>query len=285
MSDTFQIDANIHAGRNDIPIRFAHHKTFDKPQNHVLHINNYIEFYVYISGNHNYVVSNSLYKLQEGDIIIINSREVHKALTLNETMYERFYFLIDENIFADMYFNPLASILSKLSKSENLVRFEADKKAEILSMLYQVSDCFRDGKDEQFRALSILMRLLDEINTRLTESGSESGNVAHTPDLLQKILSYMEQNLTTISSTSEIAHQFGITPQYLSNYFAKHIGTPPKAYIQAKRIAFAKTMLDKGADVTTACYESGFNDCSYFIRIFKKYVGQTPLGYKQALKK
>ena len=54
-------------------------------------------------------------------------------------------------------------------------------------------------------------------------------------------------------------------------------------WIQAKKIALAKDLLDKGADVTEACYECGFNDCSYFIRVFKKYVGMTPLTYKNSL--
>ena len=83
------------------------------------------------------------------------------------------------------------------------------------------------------------------------------------------------------SCRSQIAEALGVSPQYLSTYFAKRIGTPLKIFVQAKKIALAKQLLSKGADVTGACFDSGFNDCSYFIRIFKKYVGITPLRFKQ----
>ena len=76
-----------------------------------------------------------------------------------------------------------------------------------------------------------------------------------------------------------------MTSQYLSSYFSKQVGTPLKAYIQTKKVARAKDLLDKGSDVTQACYDCGFNDCSYFIRTFKKHVGMTPLTYKLGIEK
>jgi AraC-like DNA-binding protein len=94
-------------------------------------------------------------------------------------------------------------------------------------------------------------------------------------------LAFVAANTATIQTTAQIAAELGLTPQYLSAYFSQHIGTPLKIYVQAKKIALAKDLLDRGADVTGACFDSGFNDCSYFIRVFKKYVGMTPLRYRQ----
>ena len=105
------------------------------------------------------------------------------------------------------------------------------------------------------------------------------------PQLLEKILAYVAENTASIQSTAEVATALGLSPQYLSAYFSRHIGTPLKIYIQAKKIALAKDLLSKGADVTGACFDSGFNDCSYFIRVFKHYVGVTPLRYRQDLRR
>ena len=107
MEETFWLDANMNVMRDSVPIRFSHHKSIDKPENHVLHINNYVEIFIYVFGNHHYIVENSLYELHRGDIVIINPREVHKALPLKEDMYERFYFLVNEHTFDSMYLNPL----------------------------------------------------------------------------------------------------------------------------------------------------------------------------------
>ena len=285
MEEAFRLNANITAMRESVPIRFAHHKNTDKPENHVLHINNYVEIYIYVSGNHKYIVGNSLYELRCGDVVVINPREVHKALPLSETTYERFYFLVDEHTFDSMYQNPLSQILNKPSNVGNLISPDDKTRKEILNMLYEISNCFQNGREDQLRAFSFFMRILDEINQQLRRAPSFGGNATHTPELLEKILTYVAKHTAEIQSTTQISSALGLTPQYLSTYFSNRIGTTLKMYIQAKKIALAKDLLDKGADVTQTCYDCGFNDCSYFIRVFKKYVGKTPMAYKKGLQK
>lgn len=281
MEQKFRIEANMNVMRDALPIRFSHNKSMDKPENHVLHLNNYVEIYVYISGNHNYIVENNLYELKQGDIIVINPREVHKALPLSEALYERFYFLIDCNTFDGMNFDPLARILKKPSQMGNLISFDDKTRRSILNMLYEISDCFCDGRNDQLRAFGYLMQILDEIDRYLKNGSPSDGDITQTPELLKKILIYVAEHTKDLQAITEVSDALGLTPQYLSSYFSKQIGTPLKSYIQAKKIALAKALLNKGADVTWTCYESGFNDCSYFIKIFKKYVGKTPMAYKK----
>ena len=280
MKQKIWLDADISAMSEITPIRFAHHKTVDRPENHVLHINNHVEIYFYISGNHRYIVENTLYDLKRGDIIVINPREVHRALPLSEGLYERFYFLVDGNAFCDMNIDPLDAILCKPSDIGNLISPEQETRERIIEMLYEIAGCFSDGQNEQLRAFSLFLRILDEINRNIKTAAPALGNAEKMPSLLHQILVYIAENTADIQSTAQIATALGITPQYLSRYFSKHTGTSLKVYIQAKKIALSKTLLDKGSDVTQACYDCGFNDCSYFIKIFKKYVGLTPHAYK-----
>lgn len=283
MSDSFHIQGNIPTVRDAVPVRFAHHKGMDAPDNHVLHINNYVEIYVFVSGDHRYIVENTVYTLRRGDIILINPREVHKALPLSTGMYERFYLLVDSRAFDGMVLNPLSAMLN--TAHGNLISPNDKAREEILDMLYAISDCFCGGKDDQLRAYGFFMRLLEEIRRHMANGAPTVGAAAHVPVLLEQVLTYVAENTATIRSVAEIATALGMSPPYLSTYFSHHVGTPLKIYIQAKKIALAKDLLDKGADVTTACYDCGFNDCSYFIRVFKRYVGVTPLRYKQALTK
>ena len=264
------------------PIQFAHHKSNDRPELHVLHINSYVEIFIYVSGDHSYIVDNSLYKMQRGDIIVINPLEVHKALPAGECEYERFFLLIDPRAFEGMSIDPLSGILGRKSGSGNLISLESKERGEVLRSLYAMSECFKDGKNDTLRALSLLLGIIDRINHHIEERHPSAESHRQTPHLLKAILTYVAENTADIQSTAEIADALGVTPQYLSNYFSKHIGTPLKAYIQTKKIALAKDMLSKGKDVTETCYDCGFNDCSYFIRVFKKHVGVTPHAFTQA---
>ena len=54
---------------------------------------------------------------------------------------------------------------------------------------------------------------------------------------------------------------------------------------QISSLCLAKRILEQGASVTEACYESGFNDCSYFIKCFRKSVGFTPYQYRKQVQK
>ena len=95
-------------------------------------------------------------------------------------------------------------------------------------------------------------------------------------------MKYIDQNAAKIESVEELARRFGLSMPYLSSTFKSKIGTPIKSYIQAKKIAYAKELLDNDYSVTDACYECGFNDCSYFIKVFKRHIGVTPYRYKNA---
>jgi hypothetical protein len=95
MEKEFRIEGEIATLRDAVPIRFVHQRGMDRPENHVLHINNYLELYVFLEGHHQYIVENRVYELQRGDMVLINPREVHKALPLECCMYERVYLLVD----------------------------------------------------------------------------------------------------------------------------------------------------------------------------------------------
>lgn len=274
-------EGKIETFRNAMPVQFAHHLSMDRPEDHVLHINNYIEIYVFVSGNHKYVVEDRLYDLQRGDIIVINPLEVHKALPMQEGMYERFYFLMDVACLDGMVNNPLSRFLNRSGGEGNLISPLGNARARILDILYATSACFEAEKNDQLRAFGLMVQFLGELISQLQPGAAQPDGGDRSPELLDRILTYVAKNTATIQSVSQIAEALGVSPQYLSAYFAKRIGTPLKIFVQAKKIALAKQLLSKGADVTGACFDSGFNDCSYFIRTFKKYVGVTPLRFKQ----
>ncbi len=78
------------------------------------------------------------------------------------------------------------------------------------------------------------------------------------------------------------AKNLGLSLSHL-NRLCKHISDDtPLSIIQFEIIAMAKMLLlnDK-INVSDVAYSLGFNDPSYFIRLFKKKTGVTPKIYKQ----
>ena len=89
---------------------------------------------------------------------------------------------------------------------------------------------------------------------------------------------------TLMMATTTSTQDTGLL-EYLNPVFKKETGSTIFQYIQAKRLCLAQLALSRGASVTEACEEAGFNDYSNFIRTFRKILGCTPGEYqKQVLK-
>ena len=99
--------------------------------------------------------------------------------------------------------------------------------------------------------------------------------------VLKETLLYLTEHCTSIQSITEIAGHCHISPQYLARLFQKTLNTTPQDYLNTQKLAHAKYLLKNGADVTEACYSSGFRNYNYFITTFKKHVGQTPARFQK----
>ena len=266
------------------PLTFVYKKSCESPDSHSLHINNYVEVFIYISGDVDYIVGESYYTLKEGDIILINPHEVHKAVVRSTAVYERFYILIPVDAFCGLTFDPLQKILDRPENASAVVSLSASEWSIIKPLLYSIDRLAFDGGDsEHLEAYGKIIELMCTVDScGQTAKNEQTRNVGQLPLLIKDALGYIDRNLTEIPSVADIADSLHVTLPYLSSQFKAHIGVNINSYIRMRRVAYAKRLLDDGATVTEACFDSGFSDCSYFIKCFKQHIGTTPLKYSQS---
>lgn len=287
------------------PITFAHMKTYTHDlENFRLHISRYCEAYIYVAGEASYVVEDNIYSLKPGDIIIIKPNEVHKPIIVKGCWYERFYILFPLDAFN--YYNdydgrlaPLNCFINRDPGGGNLISLPEKERNEILSLLYETDEILSRQEPEDIKGVNLLfhshmLKFLhtinsyyyrhygNAVNTGVLRPGSGTkfaGNMPM-PQIITDILIYINMELQNINNMSEIAHHFYISTPYLSTLFKKYMNINISSYVQTKRIARAKILLGEGSSVTEASIESGFNNSSHFISVFKKIVGTTPHKFK-----
>ena len=89
------------------------------------------------------------------------------------------------------------------------------------------------------------------------------------------------ENATEITLDT-IAEACFTNKYYLSHLFTRAQGVSVGKYILDKRIKEAKRQLEnKDLTVAQIAADVGFNDSSYFCRVFKKETGLTPLAYRK----
>lgn len=66
--------------------------------------------------------------------------------------------------------------------------------------------------------------------------------------------------------------------------FKNELGISPIDFINDERIKLAKTLLrNPTKTIHDVCYGSGFNNISYFNKVFKRATQRTPSEYRQGL--
>ncbi len=100
---------------------------------------------------------------------------------------------------------------------------------------------------------------------------------------LQPALSFVEQHFTTRVSATDVARVCGMTRFQFSRLFHAAFGMTFKEYLVRFRIAEACRLLEqKSASVTEVGCAAGFNDSSYFARMFRRYTKLLPSQYAKA---
>ena len=96
------------------------------------------------------------------------------------------------------------------------------------------------------------------------------------------VIEYIKNNCTDYNlSLDVLAEEFQVTPQYLCKIIKQQTGISYKEYLTGLRMEEAKKLLqDKNISVIDACQKSGYNNVSYFIKVFQKYTGETPAKYR-----
>lgn len=113
-----------------------------------------------------------------------------------------------------------------------------------------------------------------------------SGTLTEFSPTIYSIMEWVKSNCHTTLTASEIAEHFHYNQEYLSALFKKETGMTLTYYLNKCRIEVSKVLL-QGSDISIkeAAYSCGFHDEKYYMKMFRKYEGITPLQYKTAFHK
>ena len=98
---------------------------------------------------------------------------------------------------------------------------------------------------------------------------------------MESVINYIRNNYNKDLSLDEMAEQANLSPKYFCRVFKDITGRSPIEYLNWFRINRACSRLRESSDkLNSIALDCGFNDFSYFIKIFKKYRKMTPLKYR-----
>jgi len=135
---------------------------------------------------------------------------------------------------------------------------------------------------DNFGSLKDFNKYIESSIEDLTNYSSDKKNISDTKEIIQRCITYIDQNLTTDITLSKLADSFNFSAAKLSIAFSRYTGKKITHYIREKRIAHAKFLLtNSNQPVTQIAVLSGYDDYYYFARIFKESTGITASTYRK----
>lgn len=156
--------------------------------------------------------------------------------------------------------------VSGYRKDENFPQY-ADK------FLWENALC---GNEIPFELCDTLIPPLEIMLKRLFESYAKETSTEY-----NKILQFLNEYHNNISLL-DLCNHFGRSKSYISHMFKQKSGKTLRSYCNELKLEDARTMLsDTDLSVTDIAMETGFNDVSYFIYMFRNKYGVSPYKYKK----
>ncbi|NLO99826.1 MAG: AraC family transcriptional regulator [Clostridiaceae bacterium] len=262
---------------------FFHYKD-NTPLEVEYHKHDFFEIYFFISGDVTYIIEGKSYTLKPWDIILINNKELHKPVINHGAIYERIVIWVnpafiskmstpdsDLNMCFESTFKNKYNLLRPGTETLNIIKVILGKLNRIL---------FADSFGAEILKELYLTELIVFLNRAYTDSDLvDIGNDVSYNSKINKIINYINQNLSEDLSLDALSSRFYSSKYHLLREFKKHTGYTPHEYITLKRLITSKELLRSGMSISDVCTECGFNNYSNFIRSFTKAFNISPKKY------
>ena len=190
-------------------------------------------------------------------------------------------------LFGDTFMskNQMRAIREMLEKSTLGIAFSQHAIMHVFHRLEKLVTM--QGDFYRFIELMVILYELATVEPYATLATSTYANLSHGSDSrrVTKVQQYIADNYQKEITLAQLAGLAGMTATAFSRFFKLRTGRLVSDYIIDVRLGFAtRALVDSTNSVSEICYSCGFNNVSYFNRIFKKKKGCSPKEFREYYK-
>ncbi|GAS82131.1 helix-turn-helix transcriptional regulator [Paenibacillus amylolyticus] len=246
------------------------------------HSHPFVELYYLKEGERIYFVDSQVVTLQKGEIILIQSDEMHATASSEIAEFERILInynpallptpLQDDTQWFNKHgFHLFRLMLREQNEAENL----------LIRMVEECQECRPFYETSVLTLFAELMILLQR-----TEPLSQSDCTKHPlHNLVTDVATYIREHYEKPLTLEETARQFFISSSYLSRIFYRLTGFHFREYVVHIRIQQAKRLITQSnSKIQDIASHVGFEHLSHFNKTFKRVTGYNPSHYRKEIK-
>lgn len=254
-----------------------------------LHKHDYIEVNYVFNGKLQQTVGGKAITLQKGELILLNQHIEHEIkasdkddIVINLIIRPAFFdfifsFLTSENIVSEFLLNSLYNS----TQSGQFLYFKVAEVATIQDMMGKMIREIMDPSTFSESTIKLYMGLLmiELIKNSEKVERKEEASVNHF--LVVQSLKYIEEHFKD-ASLYDLAEKLKQSHYGLSKLIKKSTSFTFKELLQERRLEMAKELLEgTSIPISEIVEQVGYDNISYFYRIFKGKYGMTPKEYRR----
>jgi AraC family transcriptional activator of pobA len=247
---------------------------FEQPHKHDFYMLFFVEKG---SGVHN--VDFTQYTVNDYQVYFIRSGQVHNwSLDVDTSGFQLMLSADVISIFSNLGKFPFFEQSVPSCLSLNKKEFE-DFKTHLHEIELLLSDNDTLTKEIVLLRLHLLLKLLQK---QYLNQFPEHDSSTKPEKIIKGFTGLIDDHFSKEPSVNFYADKLNITPNYLNILSQKYLKVPASDVIKQRTILEAKRLLTStDLSIKEIGYQLGFNDNTYFTKVFKKYAGKTPGDFKK----
>ncbi len=229
-----------------------------------------IEIQLCTKGSGSVLLDGERYEIHVGDIVVIDSNIVHYTFT--DSILQYTCLIVSTDWCRQMGISYDALHFTPIIKNQII--------AELIQKLSQTctdkTDALRVAKSNE-----LLLHIIIELIEKFSEKRNETTQKNKKFEVIKDAVIYLQENFTKKLTLSQISKAVYLDKYTLCKEFKRYTGHTIVEYLHIYRCAKAKKYLSKGKSVSETAVLCGFDNLSFFTKIFKRYTGENPSYFKK----
>ena len=228
-------------------------------------------------------VGNHLSNYVEGDLVLIGSNLPHGGFGYGSVdMHEEIVVQFTEDFLGENFLlkPEMNKIKTLFERAKQGLSFKGETKLKL-------SEKFKNLLElSHFERMIELLNILQNLANSTEYIPLNAADIRYNfslkdQDRLGKVYKYVEENYSHDIDIQGVAKICNLTVPAFCNYFKKNLNQTFTDFTNEYRINQACKMLLEGLEIVDICYRCGFNNVSYFGRVFKQFKGTNPSQFRR----
>ncbi|SFL07965.1 AraC-type DNA-binding protein [Paenibacillus sp. 1_12] len=253
------------------------------------HFHDSYELAFFIRADIDIFVKDTKYRVQDGDLLLINAFDLHRIFYNPNHEYTRYVIQFKESFIYELLRTlQLEQLVQKLQQKQNKkisltikqrVKLEETFR-NILNLHKKKQVCLDDPTLEPALKVHLLLLLLEY--HKLSDLRRSPRKFNPIENQVHQIIQYIDEHYSETLQLNDLSVQFGKSKYYISHSFQQVTRFTFVEYLQYRRVIEAqKKLLQTDIPIIDIGLECGFQSLQHFYRVFKKISKQTPAAYRK----